>query len=98
MTMKKLEPAGLPVLTMGSADAGLDMAGWTTELVSRARSQGVELGGHNGLLTAMVRLRSAAVGLLRPGRSLWKVLADEAVGVLVGDAGAKWCWGSSLNS
>ena len=55
MTMKKMEPAGLPVLTMGSADAELDMAGWATELVSCARSQGVELGGDNGLLTAMVR-------------------------------------------
>ena len=34
---------------------GLDMAGFAQELVARARSQGVELAGENGLLTAMVR-------------------------------------------
>jgi putative transposase len=34
---------------------GLDMEGFALELVARARDQGVELAGENGLLTAMVR-------------------------------------------
>jgi transposase-like protein len=49
----------VPVVRSGADsdgdDAALDMAGFARELVSRARSQGVELTGDDGLLTAMVR-------------------------------------------
>jgi transposase-like protein len=49
----------VPVVRSGADsdgdDAALDMAGSARELVSRARSQGVELTGDDGLLTAMVR-------------------------------------------
>jgi putative transposase len=57
MTNRSSEPVGVPALRtgLGDDDDELDMAGWATELVSRARRQGVELAGENGLLTAMVR-------------------------------------------
>jgi putative transposase len=48
------EPVLLPARA-SSVEDDLDMAGWASELVARARSQGVELAGENGLLTAMVR-------------------------------------------
>lgn len=58
MTRQRNEASvGLPALRTGPPDDSdeLDMAGWATELVARARTQGVELAGENGLLTAMVR-------------------------------------------
>jgi putative transposase len=46
----------LPAVRGDDFDEGdLDMQGFAVELVNRARSQGVELAGENGLLTAMVR-------------------------------------------
>jgi putative transposase len=46
----------LPAVRDDDVDDGdLDMEGFAVELVNRARSQGVELAGENGLLTAMVR-------------------------------------------
>jgi len=49
------EPPEVPVVASGDGESLLDMAGFAGELVSRARSQGVELAGDSGLLTAMVR-------------------------------------------
>jgi hypothetical protein len=44
------DPVLLPAKA-SSVEDDLDMAGWASELVARARSQGVELAGENGLLT-----------------------------------------------
>jgi putative transposase len=55
MARDKMERA-LPAVRGDDFDEGdLDMQGFAVELVNRARSQGVELAGENGLLTAMVR-------------------------------------------
>jgi putative transposase len=55
MARDKSERA-LPAVRGDDFDEGdLDMEGFAVELVNRARSQGVELAGENGLLTAMVR-------------------------------------------
>lgn len=52
-------PAGesplVPAVAGPSDDDGFGMQEWAAELVARARSQGVELAGENGLLTQMVR-------------------------------------------
>ena len=48
------EKSGLALPPPQQVD-GLEMEDFALELVSRARSQGVELAGENGLLTAMVR-------------------------------------------
>jgi hypothetical protein len=54
MNKQTSDPVLLPAKASSVGD-DLDMAGWAAELVARARSQGVELAGKNGLLTAMVR-------------------------------------------
>jgi putative transposase len=55
MARDKMERV-LPAVRGDDFDEGdLDMQGFAVELVNRARSQGVELAGENGLLTAMVR-------------------------------------------
>jgi putative transposase len=55
MARDKMERV-LPAVRGDDFDEGdLDMQGFAIELVNRARSQGVELAGENGLLTAMVR-------------------------------------------
>jgi putative transposase len=55
MAREKSERA-LPAVRGDDPDSDdLDMEGFAVELVKRARSQGVELAGENGLLTAMVR-------------------------------------------
>ena len=51
----RAEVSSLPAVRSGSGGDVFDMAGWADELVARARSQGIELAGENGLLTAMVR-------------------------------------------
>jgi putative transposase len=56
MARDKMERALSPAARGDDVDEGdLDMQGFAVELVNRARSQGVELAGENGLLTAMVR-------------------------------------------
>jgi putative transposase len=56
MARDKNERALMPAVRSDDGDVGdLDMEGFAVELVNRARSQGVELAGENGLLTAMVR-------------------------------------------
>jgi putative transposase len=56
MARDKMERALSPAVRGDDVDEGdLDMQGFAVELVNRARSQGVELAGENGLLTAMVR-------------------------------------------
>ena len=49
------EAPGLPALRNEVDDGAFEMQDWADELVSRARSQGIELAGENGLLTRMVR-------------------------------------------
>ncbi len=52
----RAEGSSLPALRSASAAGDVfEMAEWADELVARARSQGIELAGENGLLTAMVR-------------------------------------------
>jgi len=55
LSSRASEPApssGPSVSPVGDEPA---MRDWAAELVERARSEGVELTGHNGLLTALVR-------------------------------------------
>lgn len=57
MTRKQdSEVSSLPALRDDGGDDGVfEMQDWADELVARARTQGIELAGENGLLTRMVR-------------------------------------------
>ena len=57
MTRKQgSEVLSLPALRDDGGDDGVfEMQDWADELVARARTQGIELAGENGLLTRMVR-------------------------------------------
>ena len=55
-TMKAIEPAaGMEARSVAPVGDDPGMREWAEELVERARTQGVELTGENGLLTALVR-------------------------------------------
>ena len=55
MTKRTTEESGLvPARGLPALD-GPEMREWATELVARARTEGVDLTGEGGLLTAMVR-------------------------------------------
>ncbi len=55
MTKRPTEESGLvPARSLPALD-GPEMREWATELVARARTEGVDLTGEGGLLTAMVR-------------------------------------------
>ena len=55
MASKRTEGGGGLVPAARPVAESVEMREWAEQLVARARSEGVELTGDNGLLTAMVR-------------------------------------------